>query len=494
MQKPIRSALISVYHKDGLDQVANQLHAIGATIYSTGGTFSYIEKLGIPVVAVESLTGYPSILDGRVKTLHPKIFGGILARREPGHLDQLKEYEIPEIDLVVVDLYPFEQTLAETDDETTLIEKIDIGGIALLRAAAKNYKDVLVVSSKDQYTEVASLLANENGVDEKTRRRYAAASFVRSSSYDKAISEWVGQSKQTLRYGENPHQSAAFVGDLSKIVTQLQGKELSYNNLVDVDSAIRLMQEFEDAQPTFVVIKHTNACGLATRSSVLEAWKAALAGDSISAFGGILICNKAIDVATAQEIDKLFYEVLIAPSFNEDALELLSKKKKRILLKLNAYPAKAAMVKSCMNGQIVQDYDGIRSTAESLKCVTNRQPTAEEIKDLLFAEISVKHLKSNGIALIKNHQLIGMGCGQTSRVDALQQAIIKARHFGFDVSGSVMASDAFFPFPDCVEIADKAGIKAVIQPGGSIKDQLSIDYCNDHDMAMVTTGTRHFKH
>ena len=494
MQKQIRSALISVYHKEGLDQVVLQLQAIGATIYSTGGTFAYIEKLGVPVQAVEDLTGYPSILDGRVKTLHPKIFGGILARREPAHLDQLISYEIPEIDMVVVDLYPFEQTLAETDDETTLIEKIDIGGIALLRAAAKNYKDVLVVSSKDQYAEVAELIAAHGGSDESMRRKFAAVSFHRSSSYDQAIAGWVGETVKPLRYGENPHQAASFHGNLDEVVTQLQGKALSYNNLVDVDAAIRLMQEFADAEPTFVVIKHTNACGLASRPTILEAWEAALAGDSVSAFGGILICNKAIDEVTAIEINKLFYEVLIAPSFDASAMAILSKKSKRILLKLNAYPSVRSVLKSCLNGEIVQNFDDSHSLESDLTIATKRKPTPEEIRDLLFAEKLVKHLKSNGISLIKHNQLIGMGCGQTSRVDALKQAIMKAEHFGFDVKGAVMASDAFFPFPDCVEIAHNAGINAVIQPGGSIKDQLSIDYCDAHDMAMVMTSVRHFKH
>jgi phosphoribosylaminoimidazolecarboxamide formyltransferase/IMP cyclohydrolase len=494
MQKKIRSALISVYHKDGLELVVKQLQGIGATIYSTGGTFSFIEKLGVAVEAVEDLTGYPSILDGRVKTLHPKIFGGILARREESHLNQLQQYDIPEIDLVIVDLYPFEQTLLDTDEEDTLIEKIDIGGIALLRAAAKNYKDVLVVSSRDQYEDVAALIAEHGGANEMTRRAYAAAAFRRSSSYDKAISEWVGMDKQVLRYGENPHQEAAFVGNLEEILTKLQGKELSFNNLVDIDGAVRLMQEFKDDHPTFAVIKHTNACGLATRPTVLEAWKAALAGDPVSAFGGILICNAEIDSATATEIDQLFYEVLIAPSFSEEAMAILSKKKKRILLRLNQYPENGQVVKSCLNGEVVQDYDGRRSKSNDLKVVTNRQPTAAEMEDLLFAEVSVKHLKSNGIALIKNGQLVGMGCGQTSRVDALRQAIAKAKHFGLDVKGAVMASDAFFPFPDCVEIAHEAGIEAVIQPGGSIKDQDSIDYCNAHHMTMVTTGVRHFKH
>ena len=494
MRKKINSALISVYHKDGLENVLSALHNSGASIYSTGGTYSHIEMLGYDVNSVEGLTGYPSILDGRVKTLHPKVFGGILARREDDHLDQLVSYEIPEIDLVIVDLYPFEQTLRETDDEQTLIEKIDIGGIALIRAAAKNYKDVLVVSSKNQYSEVAQLLSNPEGVDEDTRRQFAAEAFIRSSSYDEAIAAWAAKNQRTLRYGENPHQSAQFIGDLNEIVSQIQGKDLSYNNLVDVDGAIRLMQEFESADPTFAVIKHTNACGLATRPTVAEAWKAALAGDPISAFGGILICNKEIDAGTAEEINKLFYEVLIAPGFDQTALNILSKKKKRILLQLNAYPYKGRITKSCLNGEIIQDYDGNRSDKQNLTLSTQRAPTERELDDLLFAEVSVKHLKSNGIALVKNNQLLGMGCGQTSRVDALIQAITKAKHFEFDLDGAVMASDAFFPFPDCVEIAHAAGIRAVIQPGGSIKDQDSIDFCDSHEMAMVMTGIRHFKH
>ncbi len=494
MSKIIKSALISVYHKDGIDEMVSRLHKNGVTIYSTGGTQRHIESIGIPVKPVEELTGYPSILDGRVKTLHPKIFGGILARREENHLDQLAQYDIPEIDLVVVDLYPFEETLKETDDESVLIEKIDIGGIALLRAAAKNYKDVLVVSSKHQYAEVAKLLIDENGLNEQIRRRFAAEAFRRTADYDKAIGNWVGQWRQPLRYGENPHQQATFTGVLSEILEKVQGKELSYNNLVDVDSAVRLMQEFEHAEPTFVVIKHTNACGLASRPTVVEAWKAALAGDPISAFGGILICNQKIDLATATEINALFYEVLIAPDFDTDALNLLATKKKRIILRLLQYPANNPIVKSCLNGVIEQEYDARISKLSEIKTVTKKEPTESELSDLQFAEISVKHLKSNGISLIKNKQLIGMGCGQTSRVDALKQAINKARHFGFDIRGAVMASDAFFPFPDCVEIAHNEGINAVIQPGGSIKDQDSIDFCDAHNMTMVVTGTRHFKH
>lgn len=489
-----RSALISVYHKDGLEPLIEQLQKNDITIYSTGGTQAHIEKLGAKVEPVEDLTGYPSILGGRVKTLHPKVFGGILAKRDDDHLGQLKEYTIPTIDIVVVDLYPFEQTLKETDDENALIEKIDIGGIALLRAAAKNYKDVLVISSKDQYESVAEMMAEGEPITEGVRRDFAAAAFRRTAAYDKAIGRWVGESSMSLRYGENPHQEAQFIGDLDEIATKLQGKELSFNNFVDVDSAIRLMQEFELDQPTFAVIKHTNACGLATRPTVLEAWKAALAGDPISAFGGILICNQEIDESTASEINELFYEVLIAPSFSESALSILSQKKKRILLELHEYPTDSKIVKSCLNGLVEQDYDDHQSTPESVTVVTKKAPTDAQMEDMLFAEMSVKHLKSNGIALVKNKQLLGMGCGQTSRVDALKQAIVKARHFGFDLSGAVMASDAFFPFPDCVEIAHQVGIEAVLQPGGSIKDQLSIDYCDSCGMSMVTTGVRHFKH
>jgi len=494
MHKRINSALISVYHKDGLDAIASALQSNQATIYSTGGTMSYINKLGITVEPVESLTGYPSILDGRVKTLHPKVFGGILARRQDDHQKQLAEYDIPEIDLVVVDLYPFEQTLADTDDENVLIEKIDIGGIALLRAAAKNYKDVLVVSSREQYAEVAQLLKNPNGIDDVTRKRFAGKAFQRSSAYDTAIGGWLSDHETSLRYGENPHQSATFSGDLSEIFDKIQGKELSYNNLVDVDSAINLMAEFKDDEPTFAVIKHTNACGLATRSTVLEAWHSALAGDPISAFGGILICNQTIDKATAEEINKLFFEVLIAPDFSVEALEIFASKKKRVIIQLNIYPNQKNAVKTCLNGTIKQDYDDPMYLADQLKTVSKKVITDREMDDLKFAYKSVKHLKSNGISIVKNKQLIGMGCGQTSRIDALKQAILKARQFGFDLSESVMASDAFFPFPDCVEIAHNVGISAVIQPGGSIKDQDSIDFCDSHNMAMMTTGMRHFKH
>ena len=506
--KRIQSALISVFYKDGLEPIIKELDRLGVTIYSTGGTQSFIENLGVKVEAVEDLTTYPSILDGRVKTLHPKVFGGILARRENSHLAQLEQYEIPELDLVIVDLYPFEETVANTEEESQIIEKIDIGGISLIRAAAKNYRDVAVVPSKAEYAMLLEMLQEKDGVtDLADRKELARRAFKISSHYDTAIFEYFDEhqtedrsfkksilTSQTLRYGENPHQEGVFYGDLTDMFEKIGGKELSYNNLVDVDAAVALMREFKDADPTFAVLKHTNSCGVATRSTVLEAWKDALAGDNISAFGGILIANTTIDLATAQEIDKIFYEVLIAPGFTADALELLTKKKKRILLRIKDFTVQERSFKSLLNGVIEQDTDLKIESADELKVVTKKAPTDQQVDDLLFANIVCKHLKSNTIVLAKNNQLFSMGCGQTSRVDALKQAIIKAGAFGFDLQGAVMASDAFFPFPDCVEIADEAGIVAVIQPGGSIKDQDSIDYCDAHGMAMVMTGVRHFKH
>lgn len=505
--KKIKSALISVYTKDGLAPIAKALHQLGVQIYSTGGTQKFIEDLGIPVTAVESLTTYPSILDGRVKTLHPKVFGGILARREADHLQQLEKYEIPEIDLVIVDLYPFEDTVASTDDENQIIEKIDIGGIALIRAAAKNYKDVVVVPSREEYGMLADLLEAKKGETELSDRKvFARRAFKVSSHYDTAIFQYFDAEEeetafkhsilqsQSLRYGENPHQAGTFYGDFAAMFDKLNGKELSFNNLVDVDAAVNLMAEFQDAAPTFAVLKHTNSCGVASRPTILEAWKAALAGDNISAFGGILIANTTIDLATAQEIDKIFYEVVIAPDFDADALELLCKKKKRIVLKIKDFYRHQKSFKSLLNGVIEQDTDLKVESREELKQATTKAPSEAEIADLLFANKCAKHLKSNTIVLAKDQQLVGMGCGQTSRVDALKQAILKAKQFGFDLNGSVMASDAFFPFPDCVEIANEAGITAVIQPGGSIKDQESIDYCDANGMSMVMTGTRHFKH
>lgn len=504
--KPIRSALISVYYKDNLAPIINKLNELGVTIYSTGGTRSFIEGEGVPVEAVEDLTSYPSILGGRVKTLHPKVFGGILSRRhESGDLDELATYEIPEIDLVIVDLYPFEETVKETNDEQAIIEKIDIGGISLIRAAAKNFRDVLVVSSRDQYGDLLTLLDNKAGkTDLEDRKQFAAFAFGVSSNYDTHIFKYFtgGQSDdmfrasfnngKVLRYGENPHQKGVYYGDLSTHFEIIQGKELSYNNLVDVDAAVNLAAEFTD--PTFVVIKHTNACGLATRPTVFEAWEAALAGDPVSAFGGILTTNVKLDAKTATAINELFFEVLIAPDYEPEALEIFATKGKRIIVKQLAKFNNSKQYKTLLNGVIEQDIDNKTETAADLKTVTKVEPTAEQVTDMLFANKLVKHLKSNTIVLAKNNQLIGMGCGQTSRVDALEQAIAKARKFGFDVEGSVMASDAFFPFPDCVEIADLAGVKAVLQPGGSIKDQASIDYCDAHGLSMVLTGTRHFKH
>jgi phosphoribosylaminoimidazolecarboxamide formyltransferase/IMP cyclohydrolase len=503
----IKSALISVFDKSGLEPILQELARLDVDIISTGGTLKFIESQGVAVRSVEGLTSYPSILDGRVKTLHPKVFGGILARREQGHLGELEQYEIPQIDLVIVDLYPFEETVRETDDENTIIEKIDIGGISLIRAAAKNFNDVVVVSSKDQYDYLLNVLQTKNGVASHDDRKYLATQAFRvSSHYDTLIHDYFNggaagdafkhsiHNSSTLRYGENPHQGGTYFGDLTEVFDQLQGKALSFNNLVDVDGAIQIMREFKDEKPAFAVLKHTNACGVAIRETVVEAWKAALAGDSISAFGGILICNKPIDLETAEEIDKIFYEVLIAPEFDADAKELLAKKKKRILLKLKYYPSPKFAFKSILNGVIQQDADLLIEDENDLTVATEKSPTQEEITDLLFANKCAKHLKSNTIVLAKGRQLVGMGCGQTSRVDALKQAILKAGHFGFDLTGSVMASDAFFPFPDCVEIADEVGITAVIQPGGSIRDQDSTDYCNKHGMSMVTTGHRHFKH
>jgi len=505
--KKIKSALLSVYDKEGLKPIVEELHQQGVKLYSTGGTQKFIEELGIAVEAVENVTSYPSILDGRVKTLHPKVFGGLLARREKDHLAQLEQYSIPEIDLVIVDLYPFEETVAQSKVENDIIEKIDIGGISLIRAAAKNYREVAVVPSKLEYDFFLDILQEKQGYTSlKERKELARRAFKVSSNYDISIYQYfnIGSGdlafKQSLhqatvlRYGENPHQQGIFYGRLDDVFEQLNGKAISFNNLVDIDAAVALMREFEKAKPTFAVLKHTNSCGVATRPTVLEAWQAALAGDNISAFGGILIANRPIDLATAEAIDEIFYEVLIAPDFEEDALELLRKKKKRIILQIHEFYVPPRSFKSLLNGVIEQATDLKTETSDDLKTATKRKPTKKETEDLLFANICVKHIKSNAIVLVKDQQLVGMGCGQTSRVDALKQAITKAGVFGFDLDGAVMASDAFFPFPDCVEIADEAGITAVIQPGGSIKDQESIDYCNEHDMAMVMTGTRHFKH
>ncbi len=505
--KKIKTALISVYYKTGLEPIAKELDKQGVVIYSTGGTQRKLEEWGIKVVPVEELTSYPSILDGRVKTLHPKVFGGILARREEGHLNQLEEYQIPEIDCVIVDLYPFEETVANTTEESEIIEKIDIGGISLIRAAAKNYADIAVVPSRDEYELFLEMLQEKNGeLNLDDRKELARRSFKVSSNYDIAIFNYFNEGStdiafkysihrsDILRYGENPHQQGVFFGDFDKMFDKISGKAISYNNLVDIDAAVALMREFQAGDPTFAILKHTNACGIARRDTLLQAWTDALACDSVSAFGGIFICNKSVDLATAEKIHELFYEVLIAPAFDEDALALLTQKKKRVLLKINDFYVHKRSFRSLLNGVVEQETDLTTGTEADLKVVTKKSPTPDEVEDLLFANVCAKHLKSNTIALVKNKQLIGMGCGQPSRVDALKQAIIKAKAFGFDLKGAVMASDAFFPFPDCVEIADKEGIKAVIQPGGSIKDQLSVDYCDANEMSMLMTGRRHFRH
>ncbi len=506
--KTAKTALISVFHKDGLGSIVQKLNELNITIYSTGGTETFIKELGIEVIPVEDLTSYPSILGGRVKTLHPKVFGGILTRRDnESDVQQIAEFEILEIDIVIVDLYPFEKTVASGAPEQDIIEKIDIGGISLIRAAAKNFKDVICVSSVDDYTEFLQLISDGNGTTTLAdRKRFAAKTFNTSSHYDSAIFNYFNSNHeiaslkisepngQILRYGENPHQKGFFFGDLDKIFDKLHGKELSYNNLLDVDAAVNLMSEFKNEAPTFAILKHNNACGLAQRKTIHQAYIDALAGDPTSAFGGILISNVQIDAKTATEIHTLFCEVVIAPSFSEEALEILKgKKHRRILLQKNIELPKST-ARTCLNGMLVQDKNSKTDALEDLTYVTNNKPSELEIADLLFASKLCKHTKSNTIVFVKNSQLYASGTGQTSRVDALNQAIEKANHFGFDLKGAVMASDAFFPFPDCVEIADKVGITAVIQPGGSIKDQLSIDYCNENNLAMVMTGTRHFKH
>ncbi len=504
-QKKIKNALISVFYKDNLAPIVKALDAQGVTIYSTGGTQKFIEEQGVSVQAVEDLTSYPSILGGRVKTLHPKVFGGILSRRDnSSDQEEVAKFEIPDFDLVIVDLYPFEETVASGASESDIIEKIDIGGISLIRAAAKNFKDVVIVPSRDKYEEFLTILNEQNGETTLAQRKaFAGYAFHISSHYDSAIYNYFSPEaeflkvsagkKNGLRYGENPHQQGAFYGDLEALFDKLHGKELSYNNLLDVDAAVQLMREFTTA-PTFAILKHNNACGVATRETILEAYVDALAGDPVSAFGGILIGNRAIDEATATEINKIFCEVVIAPEYTPEALEILKSKKNRIILVQKEVAFPETNVRTALNGFLVQDKDNATEVAEQLKSVTNIAPTAEEIEDLLFANKLVKHTKSNTIVLAKNKQLLASGTGQTSRVDALKQAIVKAKAFNFDLNNAVMASDAFFPFPDCVEIADNEGIHAVIQPGGSIKDQDSIDYCNAHEMAMVFTGTRHFKH
>ena len=506
--KKISSALISVFHKDGLAPIVQKLNDLGVTIYSTGGTQKFINDLGIDVVAVESVTDYPSILGGRVKTLHPKVFGGILNRQDnPSDREQMQQYNIPQLDVVIVDLYPFEKTVSSGASQEDIIEKIDIGGISLIRAAAKNFKDTICVSSMEDYSEFLALISqNQGAIDIAARRYFAAKAFNVSSNYDTAIFNYFNADQEitalkisqtnanVLRYGENPHQKGFFFGDFDQMFDKLHGKELSYNNLLDVDAAVNLMNEFTGEQPTFAILKHNNACGFAQRESVHKAYVDALAGDPVSAFGGVLICNTQIDAATANEIHTLFCEVVIAPSFASDAIEILKVKKNRILLTQKQVTLSKTTVRTCLNGTLVQDRNTITDTREGLTYPTSKKPTSQELKDLLFASKICKHTKSNTIVLAKNGQLCASGTGQTSRVDALNQAIQKAKNFNFDLQGAVMASDAFFPFPDCVEIADTAGITAVIQPGGSIKDQLSIDYCDANNVSMVFTATRHFKH
>jgi len=503
--KKIQNALISVYSKTGLEKVLNKLNDLGIQMYSTGGTYDFIKQQGYEAITIESLTSYPSILGGRVKTLHPKVFGGILARRDhAGDNSQVDEYQLPLFDLVIVDLYPFEETIANTDDASEIIEKIDIGGISLIRAAAKNFKDVLVVPASSMYDELIELLDKNEGASAIEDRQYfAAQAFNVSSHYDTLIFNWMNPGsipafkqsitkENTLRYGENPHQKGLYFGKLDEVFEQLHGKAISYNNLLDLDAAINLISDFEET--TFAIIKHNNACGLASRNNLTEAWKDALAGDPVSAFGGVLVTNKSIDTATAEEINKIFFEIIIAPDYDTDALEILKSKKNRIILKKKAYNFPDHQFRSLLNGALVQEKDRVTEKPDDLKTATQLAPTKDQIEDLLFANKLVKHTKSNTIVLAKNKQLVGSGTGQTSRVDALRQAIDKARAFELPLEGAVMASDAFFPFADSVEIADKAGVKAVIQPGGSIRDTDSVDYCNAHGMSMVFTGIRHFKH
>lgn len=503
----IKSALISVFYKDGLAPIVEELNQLGVKIYSTGGTQSFIEEMNVPVTAVEDVTDYPSIFGGRVKTLHPKVFGGILHRRDhEGDQKEKETFDIPAIDLVIVDLYPFEETVASGASEEDIIEKIDIGGIALIRGAAKNFKDVLIVSSREYYGNLLEILKEQKGATSlEDRKLFATRAFDTSSHYDSAIFNYMNgdglvpsfktsaRNGKVLRYGENPHQQGVFYQETESYFDQIHGKEISYNNLVDIEAAIQLIGEFGE-ETAFAILKHNNACGVATGKDVKTAYQKAFQADTISAFGGVLVANKEITKEAAEEMHSLFFEILIAPSFSHDGLEVLKQKKNRILLVLKKGWDRKKIHKSMLNGTLVQDYDHVTDSADNLKVVTKVAPTADQVESLIFSSKICKQSKSNTIILANNGQLFASGVGQTSRVDALEQAIEKAKKFGFDLNGAVMASDAFFPFPDCVEIADNAGIKAVIQPGGSVKDQLSIDYCDEHGMAMVFTGTRHFKH
>lgn len=504
MNKQIRSALISVFYKDGLEPIVRQLAASGAAIYSTGGTQQFIEALGVECIPVESVTSYPSILGGRVKTLHPKVFGAILGRRDVAQdLEEMKQFEIPQFDLVIVDLYPFEETVASTSEEKLIIEKIDVGGPSMIRAAAKNFKDLAVVASRGQYARILEMLqAQNNGTTLEQRRQLAAEAFEIVAHYDVAIARYFNTagsyfleslpSPKSMRYGENPHQQASFYGNTDKLFTQLHGKELSYNNLVDAEAAMQLIREFEAEKYVFAIIKHTNVCGVAQRSTVVQAWKDALAGDPESAFGGVLVTNGTVDRQTAEEINEIFFEVLVAPSFDADALEILKARKNRILLQQHSQVQYGRQYKSLLGGVLTQQQD--QGNFEKWEEVGGRASTESEKQDLVFANLICKHLKSNAIALVKDRQLIGKGCGQTSRVDALRHALEKARQFNFNLDGAVMASDAFFPFNDCVQMGHQAGIRAYVQPGGSIRDKDSIEYCQQHGLAMVMTGMRHFRH
>lgn len=504
--KRIKSALISVYNKDGIKPIVEELNKMGVTIFSTGGTFDYIESLGINAKTIESLTGYPSILGGRVKTLHPKVFGGILYRRQSNEdIKQVVDYQIPTIDLVIVDLYPFEETIKQTDNEHEIIEKIDIGGISLIRAAAKNFNDVLCVASSEMYESLLSILKTNNGHSTLNDRKYfATQAFAVSSHYDASIfnhfnasqgitSLRISEKNHTpLRYGENPHQNAVFYGNLEDVFEKLNGKEVSYNNLLDIDAAIHLLNDF--TEPTVAIIKHNNACGIASRNTISEAWDIALASDPISAFGGIIGVNRIIDVETARKIDMLFFEILLAPDFSEEALQILMRKKNRIILKTKTPSFPKSNVRTILNGMLCQEKDIISFDEYEIKFVTDKKPNEKELNDLIFADKVVKHTKSNAIVLVKDGAMVSSGMGQTSRVDSLKQAIEKAKQFGINLKGAVMASDAFFPFPDCVEIAHEAGISSVVQPGGSVNDQSSTDTCNKLGMSMIHTGKRHFKH
>ena len=493
--KIIKKAILSVYYKDGLDKLVTLLHAQGVELYSTGGTYQFITDLGLPCLQIDSLTGFPEILGGRVKTLHPAIFGGLLARTELlSDMDTMAAHNLPFFDLMICNLYPFEEYLAKNAEEQELIEKIDIGGVTLIRAAAKNFNDAVCIAQPNDYTKLYDILEKSGGsTSREERRAFAAAAFETVAQYDRAIANYfLNASTMPLRYGENPHQRGWFAGDFNRLFEKLNGKEVSYNNILDIDAACRLIQDF--SEPTFAIMKHNNSCGLATRANITEAYIAALASDPKSAFGGVLISNKEIDEDTANEINTLFFEIILSPSYSEAALDILKSKKNRIILRIKENPSYEIKMRSALNGRLMQEDDKSIETRKEWKLATETSLNEAQMLDLEFGIKAVKHLKSNGIALVKNQQLIGMGCGQVSRIDALEHAIHKATEFGFDLKGAIMASDAFFPFADCVEIADKAGIIAVAQPGGSVKDQDSIDYCNLHQMAMVMTGVRHFNH